>query len=434
MPTEARRVALTVLLDVDGRGPTLGDRLAAPDVETLPPRDRAFLHELVLGTLRRRGALDAALAPLSAKPLDALDAPVRAILRLAAHQVVHLRVPDRAAVSEAVELAKERAPRGSGFVNAVLRRLAREGAPPEPDAARDPLAWLASSGSLPHWLAVRWLGRLGDAAAIARARVMLEEPTATVRLNPRHPDAESRAIAAGLTLQPAKVPGALRVAAGRPQELAAAGLLHAQDEGSQLVAHLAAAPGRTLDACAAPGGKATLVGDLVGTGGVVVAGELVPARRRTLAALVARWGVPNVHVVGADGLRPPFHGGFDTVLLDAPCSGLGTLARHPDVRWRVLPEDLPRHAKRQGALLDALAQVVRPGGRLVYATCSSEPEENEDVVARFLERRRDFQVLALPAWAEPFRDGAAVRTHPETHGGDAFYAVVLGRQRSLATG
>jgi len=425
--TDTRRAALSVLLDVDGRGPTLGDRLAAPDVEALAPRDRAFLHELVLGTLRRRGALDAALAPLSTKPLAELDAPVRAILRLAAHQIVHLRVPDRAAVSEAVDLAKERAPRGSGFVNAVLRRLAREGPPPEPDPEREPLAWLASTGSLPGWLASRWLLRFGAAAAVARARALLEEPTTTVRLNPRHADAGARAAAAGLTLEPLTVPGALRVTAGRPHELAAAGLLHPQDEGSQLVAHLAAGPGRTLDACAAPGGKATLVGDLVGGSGVVVAGEIAPARLRTLGTLVARWGASNVHVVAADGLRPPFHGGFDTILLDAPCSGLGTLARHPDIRWRVPPEDLPRHAKRQGALLDALAQVVRPGGRLVYATCSSEPEENEDVVTRFLERRRDFGVLPLPAWVEPFRDGAYVRTRPQTDGGDAFFAVVLGR-------
>jgi 16S rRNA (cytosine967-C5)-methyltransferase len=427
MASDARRIALTILLDVDGRGPTLGDRLAAPDVEALDPRDRAFLHELVLGTLRRRGALDAALAPLSTTPLDQLDAPVRAVLRLAAHQIVHLRVPDRAAVSEAVDLAKERAPRGAGFVNAVLRRLAREGAPPEPDAARDPLAWLTSAGSLPAWLAARWLDRFGADAAVARARALLAEPAVTVRLNPRHPEAAARAAAAGLALQPAALPGAFRVTAGRPQELAAAGLLHAQDEGSQLVAHLAAAPGLTLDACAAPGGKATLVGDLVGASGVVVAGEKAPARLRTLAALVARWGAPNVHVAAADGLRPPFHGGFDTVLLDAPCSGLGTLGRHPDVRWRVLAADLDRHARRQGALLDALSQVVRPGGRLVYATCSSEPEENEDVVARFLERRRDFRVLPLPGWAEPFRDGPYARTRPETDGGDAFFAAVLGR-------
>lgn len=427
MATDARRTALAVLLDVEGRGPTLSDRLASPDVEALAPRDRAFLHELVLGTLRRRGALDAALAPLSTKPLEDLDAPVRAILRLAAHQVVHLRVPDRAAVSEAVDLAKERAPRGSGFVNAVLRRLAREGPPPEPDAQRDPLAWLTTAGSLPGWLAARWLDRLGAAAAIARARVLLEEPATTVRLNPRHPDAEARAAAAGLTLEPLEVPGAFRVAAGRPHELAAAGVLHLQDAGSQLVARLAAAPGLILDACAAPGGKASLLGDLVGADGTVLAGEPATARRQTLAALVARWGAPNVHVVGADGLRPPFRGGFDTVLLDAPCSGLGTLGRHPDIRWRARPEDLPRHAKRQGALLDSLSQVVRPGGRLVYATCSSEPEENEDVVRAFLERRRDFEPLPTPAWAEPFRDGPWVRTRPESDGGDSFFAAVLGR-------
>ncbi|MET0554833.1 MAG: transcription antitermination factor NusB [Vicinamibacteria bacterium] len=427
MPTESRRLGVQILLDVDGRGPTLGDRLAAPDVEALPPRDRAFLHELVLGTLRRRGAIDAALAPLSTKPLSELDAPVRAILRLAAHQIVHLRVPDRAAVSEAVDLAKERAPRGSGFVNAVLRRLAREGPPAEPDPAREPLAWLTTAGSLPGWLAERWLGRLGAEAAVLRARALAAAPATTVRLNPRHPDAEARALAAGLALLPLTVPGALRVTAGRAHELASAGLLLAQDEGSQLVAHLAAAPGRTLDACAAPGGKATLVADLVGRDGLVFAGEIAPARLRTLAALTARWGAPNVRVLAADGLRPPYLGGFDTVLLDAPCSGLGTIARHPDIRWRVAPADLARHARRQAGLLDSLAQVVRPGGRLVYATCSSEPEENDDVVARFLERRRDFRVLPLPRWAESFGDGPYARTRPEVDGGDAFFAVLLGR-------
>lgn len=427
MPSPARRLALAVLLDVDGRGPTLGDRLAAPDVESLEPRERGFLHELVLGTLRRRGALDAALVPLSSKPLDELDAPVRGILRLAAHQILHLRVPDRAAVSEAVDLAKEAAPRGSGFVNAVLRRLAREGPPPEPDPARDPLAWLTTAGSLPGWLAARWLERLGPEAALARARASAAEPAVTVRLNPRRPEAAGLATAAGVTLAPLTVPGAFRVTGGRPHELAAAGALHLQDEGSQLVAHLAAATGRTLDACAAPGGKATLVGDLVGAAGVVVAGELVAPRLRTLAAHVARWGAANVHVAAADGLRPPWRGGFDTVLLDAPCSGLGTLARHPDIRWRVAEADLPRHARRQGALLDALSQVVRSGGRLVYATCSSEPDENEDVVARFLERRRDFHLLPPPPFADPFRDGPYARTRPESDGGDAFFAAVLGR-------
>jgi len=426
--TDSRRIALQVLLDVDGPGPTLADRLAGDDAEALDPRDRAFLHELVLGTLRRRGAIDAALAPLVSTGLDRLDPPVRAALRLGAHQVLHLRVPDRAAVSEAVESVRAHAPRATGLVNAVLRRLVREGAPPEPDADADPLAWLTRTGSLPGWLAERWLDRLGPARAVARARAFLAEPPAVFRMNPHRADAEDRVREAGLDPEPLTVPDAWRARSGRPAELAAEGLLHLQDEGSQLVGRLAARPGGAiLDACAAPGGKAMLIGDVVSEWGTVVAAERSLTRLRTMAALVGRWGATNVHLIGADALQPPFVTPFDTVLLDAPCTGLGTIARHPDIRWRLQPGDLQRHARRQGALLESLAPLVRAGGRLVYATCSSEPEENEEVVTAFLSRHPEFRPLPLPGWARVFADGPYARTSPEDHGGDAFFAAVLER-------
>ncbi len=427
MATDSRRIALQVLLDVDGRGPTLADRLAQPDAEALAPRDRALLHELVLGTLRRRGAIDAALEPLVSGGLDPLDPPVRAALRLGAHQVLHLRVPDRAAVSESVDAVRAHAPRATGLVNAVLRRLAREGAPPEPDPARDPLAWLTRAGSLPSWLAERWLARLGAERAIARARAFLEEPPAAFRFNVRLPDGEARAREAGLDPEPMSVPGAWRARAGRPSDLAAEGVLHLQDQGSQLVAHLAAGPGRVLDACAAPGGKATLIADALGPDVLVVAGERSLPRLRTLAGLVARWGAPNVRTVGADALRPPFGEPFDTVLLDAPCSGLGTIGRHPDIRWRCGPGEPERQARRQRMLIQSLARLVKPGGRLVYATCSSEPEENEEVVEWFLAAHPDFGTAKLPGWVSPFADGPFVRTRPEDHGGDAFFGAALTR-------
>jgi 16S rRNA (cytosine967-C5)-methyltransferase len=425
--TGSRRIALQVLLDVEGPGPTLADRLAADDADALDPRDRAFLHELVLGTLRLRGAIDAALGPLVATGLDRLDPPVRAALRLGAHQILNLRVPDRAAVSEAVESVRPLAPRATGLVNAVLRRLAREGAPPEPDPAAEPLAWLTRTGSLPRWLAERWLERLGPRAAVARARAFLAEPPAVFRVNPRHPDADQRIRAAGLDPEPLTVPGAWRARAGRPADLAAEGVIHLQDQGSQLVAHLAAVPGRFLDACAAPGGKALLVADQLGTDVRVVAGERSLPRLRTLESLRARWGAENVHAVGADALRPPFTEPFDAVLLDAPCSGLGTIGRHPDIRWRCGPAEPERQARRQRLLLESLAPLVKPGGRLVYATCSSEPEENERVVASFLAAHAAFRALPLPGWAQPFADGPFARTLPEVHGGDAFFAAVLVR-------
>ncbi len=426
MATASRRIALQVLLDVDGPGPTLADRLAAPDAEALDPRDRAFLHELVLGTLRRRGSIDAALAPLLTTGLARLDPPVRAALRLGAHQVLHLRVPDRAAVSEAVESVRARAPRATGLVNAVLRRLVREGAPPEPDAAKDPLGWLTTAGSLPAWLAERWLERLGPETAVARARALLLEPPATFRLNPRHADAEARVREAGLDPEPLAVPGAWQARSGRPSDLASQGVIHLQDQGSQLVGRLAARPGSILDACAAPGGKAMLIADVVGEWGTVIAAERSLPRLRTMAALVARWDA-TVRLVGGDARQPPFVLPFDTVLLDAPCTGLGTIARHPDIRWRLQPGELSRQSKRQGALLESLAPLARAGGRLVYATCSSEPEENEHVVTAFLSRHPEFGLLPLPEWARPFADGPYARTRPETHGGDAFFAAVLAR-------
>ncbi|HET7295088.1 MAG TPA: transcription antitermination factor NusB [Vicinamibacteria bacterium] len=421
MPSPARALALRVLRDVE-RGPgTLADRLAHGDVATLEPRERAFLHELLLGTLRRRGAIDHALAPLLDRPLAQVGAEVRAVLRLGAHQILHLRVPARAAVHEAVAMARAVAPRATGFVNAVLRRLAREGAPDEPDPAREPLAWLTSAGSLPDWLARRWLSRLGAEAAVARARAALEEPPAVFRLNPRRPDALARVLAAGLEPRPApRAPGAWIATAGHPASLHAEGLLYLQDEAAQQVAALACGPGLTLDACAAPGGKTLLIADKLAElrqAGLVVAAEASARRLATMVRLVHRWGAHEVRIVHADGERPPFGASrFERMLLDAPCSGLGTLARHPDLRWRVTEADLAAHAARQRRLLDALAPLTRPGGQLVYATCSSEAEENRDVVRGFLADRGGFVEEPLP------RDASNLAT-----GDEGFFAAILRR-------
>ncbi|MFI5184677.1 MAG: transcription antitermination factor NusB, partial [Vicinamibacteria bacterium] len=176
MPTAARRIAYQILKQVDRGGSTLADLLAGPAAQRLDPRDRAFLHELVLGTLRHRGALDHALAAHVDRGLDELDPDVLTVLRLGAYQILRLRVAARAAVSEAVDLAREQASRAGGLVNAVLRGLVREGPPPPVDAEADPLAWLSTDGSLPRWLAERWLARLGAAGAVTRAKAFLEPP------------------------------------------------------------------------------------------------------------------------------------------------------------------------------------------------------------------------------------------------------------------
>jgi len=429
--TAARRAALRVLLDTDRGGPTLADRLAEADVEALPARDRALLHELVLGTLRRRASLDFACIPLLDSPFSRLDPAVKAVLRLGAYQLLHTRVPPRAAVSESVELAREAAPRASGLVNAVLRRLAREGPPPFPEAEADPLGWLASAGSLPRWLAARWLDRLGPAVAVARARALLDPPPHTFRLNPRVADAESRVRAVGVEPRRLAVPGAW-TADGRLATLAADGVVYLQDQGSQMAAHLAADGRRVLDACAAPGGKTTLLADLLGDAAVVVGAEPSLRRLERLAGLVARWGAPGVRLVGADARRPPFAALFDSVLLDAPCTGLGTLARHPDIRWRTTERDIARHAHRQRELLESVSALVRPGGRLVYSVCSGEPEEGEHVVEAFLQAHPQFSPASLPEWAAPFAERRYAASRPERDGGDSFFVAVLIAQGDAA--
>jgi 16S rRNA (cytosine967-C5)-methyltransferase len=429
-----RRLALAVILDVGAGRVTLGERLARGDVERLPARDRALLHELVLGTLRHRGLLDHALARASERPLARIDPGVLDALRLGAYQVLKLRVPDHAAVSETVDLARSVEPKAGGFVNAVLRRLAREGSPSVPDPAGDALGWLTTEGSLPQWLAERWLARDGAETAIARARAFLSPAPPTFRLNPRRPDAASAVEAAGLAPVALELPGTWEATAGRSVDLARAGVLFLQDLGSQLVAHLAAADGRVLDACAAPGGKALLMAD-VHPGSRVIALEISPRRLQAMKRLVGLWGADNVTLVAADAGRPPFgEAVFDSVLLDAPCSGLGTLGRNPDIRWRLQASEVARHAERQRRLILSVADRVRPGGRLVYSACTLEPEETDDVVAAFLAARTDFRLSAPAVVSAPFVEGDVVRVRPERHRADGFFAAVFTRANLTLTG
>lgn len=431
MPSEARRLALDVLARSERGEGTLGELLATPDAERLPPRERDFLHELVLGTLRLRGSLDHALAPLLSRPLETADPFARAALRLGAHQLLHLRVPARAAVHESVALARERVPGAAGFVNAVLRRLSAAGPPRFPVPERDPLAWLSSEGSLPGWLAARWLAELGPRGAVARARALLRAPDPIFRTNPHRDDARARLAESGVEPRTLHVPGALAASGGRLAQLARDGLLYIQDLGSQMAALLAAElcgpAGPLLDACAAPGGKALLLADAL-AGRHVIASD--PSWRRLLAMreLIARWGAPTVHLLRADARRPPFRCRFACVLLDAPCSGLGMLARRPDTRWRSRAEEIPRHAARQRALLEAALPLLGPGGALVYAVCSLEPEETSGVVLAFLAAHPELEPAPLPGWCERFRQGPFAALLPERDASDGFFAAPLRRR------
>jgi 16S rRNA (cytosine967-C5)-methyltransferase len=450
--TPAREAAARALLAVErGRG-TLSAELARVRPVLSDPRDRALLVELTAGVLRRRTELDARLAQASHRDVAELDTRVRAVLRLGAYQLAHLaRVPAHAVVSESVELTRVlRCQRAAGFVNAVLRTVSRQldtpPLPADPGAAADraaQLAYLTVTLSHPGWLAARWLDRYGFEAARDWCAFNLRSPHVAVRAR-QPPGAQTllRSVrAAGFEAAPAPwVTDALRLAPGvlgrLPPDLRDA--MTVQDEGAQIVAWTAGVqPGETiLDACASPGGKTLILSEALAGRGLLVAGDYRPARVRLLAATLRQAGA-RVPVVRFDATRPlPFRDVFDRVVLDAPCSGLGTLRRDPDVKWNRTPEDLHRFAAAERAMLAAAAGAVRPGGSLIYATCSSEPEENDDVVADLLAAHRGF-VLALAVARTGIRDAHALvdshgflRTLPFRDGLDAFFGAVLVRRQA----
>jgi 16S rRNA (cytosine967-C5)-methyltransferase len=228
-------------------------------------------------------------------------------------------------------------------------------------------------------------------------------------------------------LQPTEIPDCYRLEGGSPGRLAEEGIVYVQDAGSQLVARLAEVRGLWLDACAAPGGKSLSMADHAPEAGRIVAAEASRRRLAVLVRLAARWGARGLWPVAADALRPPFRSAFDGILLDAPCSGLGTLARNPDIRWRLDAADIPRHSARQRAMLDSLASLVRQGGDLIYATCSLEPEETREVVDGFLAEDARFAQAELPEWARPFSVGGRIELDPARREGDGFFAVRLRR-------
>ncbi|HXH07299.1 MAG TPA: 16S rRNA (cytosine(967)-C(5))-methyltransferase RsmB [Vicinamibacterales bacterium] len=423
------------------------------------PRDRALAAELVSGTLRWLAAIDHVIVRQARRPLERIQPAVLNALRLGAYQLLYLtRIPPRAAVDEAVETVRRAgAERAAGFVNAVLRRVAVTRAeppwPPRPDpsrASRDELLdYLAITLSYPRWLAARRLDRFGFTGAEAWIRFDNTPAPITLRANRLRVDRDALAAALaaeGIETRPARyAPDGLIVTSGNPlrSSLASRGFFVVQDEASQLIAHACGArPGeRVLDACAAPGGKTLgLVADMEDQG-LVVAADVRPRRldllRRTLEPLGAR----SVRLVRLTLLQPmPCLPVFDCVLVDAPCSGLGTLRRDPDVKWRRGEADLPRFAEAQLGMLRHAAEAVRPGGRLIYATCSSEPEENDDVIERFLATQPVFRpapiVLPAPAGGLPsvVDDRGRLRTLPHIHGLEAFFAAALVKDRETARG
>ena len=436
MIAPARIAAYDTILAVAAGSADLPSALARARVRLRDERDRGLAGEIATGALRWQAAADHLVQQFSGRTVEKLDAEVLAILRISVFQLLHLdRVPASAVVDDAVQLARK-AGKGSaaGFVNALLRRVSRERAR-LPLPASPPIELLSITLSHPRWLAERWLMRHGAEDAERWARFDNTPAALTLRVNTLLTTREALArdlAAAGVETEPTQFAAhALTVTAGNPllTPLSRTGLFVVQDEASQLVGEFvrAASGERILDACASPGGKTTQMAAAMRDGGTIVAADVRGRRLDLLSRAVARSGARSIRVVQADARgAPPYRASFDAVLLDAPCSGLGTIRRDPDVRWRRAEADLPLLAATQRTMLTQLAAVVRPGGRLVYSTCSSEPEENEEVVDTFLSAHPEFR-RERPSHvpAELLDADGALKTLPFRHGLEAFYASTL---------
>jgi len=417
----------------------LAHRLAA---SPLGVADRALTTRLVYGTLVWQGRLDHHLGTLLRSSLAGLEPAVRAALRLGLYQLLFLeRVPVYAAVDSSVRLAQIAGRGAGGLVNAVLRRAAAVGRDGLglPNPGEDPLGRLAVEWSHPRWLVERWaeefsVEELPDLLAadnLAGGTALRANTLRTTRAT-----LVEELEAAGAAARPGVwAPDAVIVERNSAalRELAAwrSGHFAFQGEASQLIAPLLDLyPGaRVLDACAAPGGKAGHAGAHVGQSGLVVALDRRAAGVRRIRDEAKRLGVPLVGVVG-DACQPGLRGTFDGVLVDAPCSGLGTLRRHPELRWRRRPRDIPRLAALQRDLLAGVAPLVRPGGVLVYAVCTLAREENTGVVTALAEAHPRFAVESVATVPDPppattITPLGFLMTLPHRHGLDGFFAARL---------
>jgi 16S rRNA (cytosine967-C5)-methyltransferase len=447
----ARAAAFDILLRVERQSSYAAELLHSGTCSALSTIDHALTTELVMGVLRWRSRLDAQISQASAQPLSKLDLEILTALRLAVYQLRWLsRVPARAAIHESVELVKRARKRSAApFVNAVLRKLTASLSSPT-DATLSAIdgasvETLSVSSAHPPWLVERWTRAYGLEAAVQICRHDQAVPLTAIRL--RRPEAEDQLLGDGIELAPgAFLASARQVRGGDITRTSAfrSGLCVIQDEASQLVAALVGQGARVLDCCAAPGGKTLAIADR-NLAGKVAAVELYPHRARLLQRLVgvhqltATTRVSKINVLAADARNLPFARTFDRVLADVPCSGTGTLARNPEIKWRLVPEDLPDLQGRQFAILRAAMQQVMARGRLIYSTCSLEREESEEVVERALGETSGFRVIDCGLELEHLQEqeelvwndissltrGPYLRTLPGIHPCDGFFAAIL---------
>jgi 16S rRNA (cytosine967-C5)-methyltransferase len=439
----ARLAAFEILKRVENERAYAGVLLAARE-ERLSPADRALCHELVMGVLRNRLWLDALIEHYANRRADRLDLPVLLALRIGLYQMRFLsRIPAAAAVNDSVSLAtRARLRSAASLVNAVLRRAARE---PDFDplaSIDDPIERAAIETSHPAWLIEHWTNAIGFESACALARANNQRPPVSFRVVNSHAgEAEVREAgviaaleASGATVTRSKIArGAWRIEGGGEllREYAKQGTVYQQDEASQLVAEVVEAqPGeRVLDLCAAPGGKALQVAHLTRGLTQIVAGDIHLHRLRQVRAAATAQRLSGIDCVVLDArVDLPFpEASFDRVLVDAPCTGTGTLRRNPEIRGRISPADVDQLSDRQTRILLSAAKLVRPGGRLVYSTCSVEFEEGEAVAARLVSETGTFSSITPPVTASLVTGSAAVRTWPQRDDVDGFFIAAFQR-------
>jgi len=434
MISQARTLSFKLLCQIESRGVFSDDALNSREVGRLEVRDRHLTTEIVYGTLRWQAALDFVLSGLSSRRWEDVTPGARILLRMSLYQMWQMdRMPDHAIVNDAVELAKRELGKGiDRYSNGILRHLTRTRPWESKEFLREAPAW--ARVSLPQWLWERWSERYGDPDAVEFALALNRPPAAGFLCS----EIQEKAVGSPSEYVPSDlVPGAcIRIGSGRNPDggEGVPAAVHAQDEASQLIPHLlgpACHGWKVWDSCAAPGGKARILGMLCGDSGHVTAGDVRWDRVRRMAGFLRDSGQRGIDAIVADASRqPPFRARFDAVLADVPCSGLGTLRRNPEIKWRFKPESFPSLQQTQKEIIRSVSESVRPGGRLLYSTCSTEPEENEQVVLSFLETHANFTLVrpghppGIEKWICP---DAMVRTFPGTRLWDGFFAALLVR-------
>lgn len=425
----ARNAAFDVLLRVEAQNSYAAELLHSDLLSRLNSSDRGLATELVMGALRWQQKLDELVEAAAGKSIAKFDVEVKLALRLGAYQLLYLdRIPSRAAVNESVELVKQHGKRSAApLINAVLRRLSKEILS---ISQQDANTGLATTYSHPAWLVERWMKIYGEEATRAICEYDQKRPRTTIRAT--SPAVIEELSREGISVEPATlINDAWHVTAGDVTQTRAyrERRLAIQDEASQLVALLA--QGKTiLDCCAAPGGKSAIAGEQ-NQGAMVVSMDLHLHRARLMRTLT-RLGA----VVVADARQLPFNRQFDCIIADLPCTGTGTLARNPEIKWRLKPEDLPRLGELQFQILSSVARLAKA---IVYSTCSLEPEEGEGVISRFLMERHDFRLIPVQTRLQQLSEQELVRndaissvgkekflrTVPGINTCDGFFAAIL---------